>query len=360
MTTFFIIALVIALAGSAIVLAPLLKHFFKGGHKESRPGLTLSTGILVALLLPLASLFLYSRWSTWDWAALPGPQSTATADETHSMEDAIASLEQRLAQQPDDIQGWQMLGRSYMNLRRFADAARAFRRVVDLSGPDATAAQADYGEALFLSDARGMQGDAGELFRDLVDRAPDNPKVMWYGGLAAFEIGDDAEGRRLWSQLRGMDLPPEMQQIIEERLGATDAATASPAMASTTGSGAQKPNAKPVAAGDIRVSIELDPALRDRIVGTVPLFIFARRPAGGPPLAAVRRSSSEIPLSIDLSDANAMMQGIKISDQEQLTLIARLSMSGSPRERPGDLFGKIEYSRDSEPKVTIRIDQVVP
>ncbi|MDH3915729.1 MAG: hypothetical protein OES37_06180 [Chromatiales bacterium] len=357
MTTFFIIALVIALTGSAIVLAPLLKDFFKGGHEESRPGLTLSTGILVALLLPLMSLFLYSRWSTWDWTATPGARSAETAEQTHSMEEAIATLEQRLEQQPDDVQGWQMLGRSYMNLRRFSDAARAFQHVAALSGPDDTAAQADYGEALFLSDPRGMQGEAGELFRDLVIRAPDNPKVMWYGGLVAFETGDDAEGRRLWSQLRGMDLPPEMQRIIEERLGPADAGTAVPAVASAPATNSET---KPVAAGGIRVSIELDPALRDRIAGPVPLFIFARRPAGGPPLAAVRRSSSELPLSIDLSDENAMMQGIRISDQEQLKLVARVSMSGSPREQSGDLFGEVEYSRDGNPEVSIRIDQVVP
>ena len=356
MTTFFIIALVIALTGSTIVLAPLLRDFFKGGHEESRPGLTLSTGILVALLVPLMSLVLYSRWSTWDWAATPATQPAATAEQMHSMEEAIATLEQRLEQQPDDVQGWQMLGRSYMSLRRFSDAARAFQQVAELSGPEATAAQADYGEALFLSDPGGMQGEAGELFRDLVIRAPDNPKVMWYGGLAAFEAGDDAEGRRLWSQLRGMDLPPEMQRIIEERLGPADVGTA-PAVASAPETSSE---AKPLAAGGIRVSIELDPALRGRIAGPVPLFIFARRPAGGPPLAAVRRSSSELPLSIDLSDDNAMMQGIRISDQEQLKLVARLSMSGSPRQQPGDLFGEVEYSRDGEPEVTIRIDQVAP
>lgn len=246
-----------------------------------------------------------------------------------------------------------MLGRSYVNMRRFDKATEAYARVVDLTGGDDVAALADYGEVLFLSSPTGMNGEPGELFRDLVPRAPDNPKVMWYGGIAAFEAGDDAEGTRLWTRLLDMNPPDAMRQMIEERIGPVSA-TETPAAASAA------ETLQPVAEGAIRVRVSVDPFLAQQVNGSVPLFIFARGATGGPPLAAVRRSAAELPLVLDLSDESAMIDGVRISDQDSLTLVARLSMSGSPRQQSGDFFGQVSYSRESGNEVEIRIDQVVP
>jgi len=350
MTSFFIIALVIALAGSATVLAPLLKSFFSKHDDDPRPAITLSTGIVVALLIPVVALFLYSRWTTWTWQEHGAAQ--ADAEQAHSMEDAVASLERRLQQDGDDVRGWQMLGRSYVNLQRFDKAAEAYRHVVDLTGGKDPAALADYGEALFLSDPNGMNGDAGPLFRDLVVQAPDNPKVIWYGGSEAFERGDDEAGKRLWAQLLDMNPPDAMRRMIEERIGATPTAAAEEPPAAVADAGA-------VPEGAIRVRVTVDPVLAGQVNSSVPLFIFARGTAGGPPLAAVRKMAGDLPLTLDISDANAMIDGVRISDQQELMLVARLSMSGSPRQQAGDLFGEVNYHRGDGNEVTIRIDQVV-
>jgi cytochrome c-type biogenesis protein CcmH len=355
MTTFFIIALVIAMTGSAMVLGPVLRTYFRGHEDDPRPGITVGTGVIVALLIPVAALVLYSRWTNWNWSS-GGVAATAQTEEMHSMEEAVAGLEKRLRDQPDDVQGWQMLGRSYVNMRRFDKAAEAYGRVVELTGGDNVAALADYGEVLFLSSADGMAGEAGELFRDLVPRAPDNPKVMWYGGIAAFEDGDDEQGTRLWTRLLDMNPPDAMRQIIEERIGPAAAAEAPSAAATPSAAEALEP----VADGAIRVRVSVDPFLAQQVNGSVPLFIFARGAAGGPPLAAVRRSAAELPLVLDLSDESAMIDGVRISDQDALTLVARLSMSGSPRQQSGDFFGQVSYSRENGNEVEIRIDQVVP
>jgi len=353
MTSFFIIALVIALLGSTIVLAPLLKSFFSGHEDDPRPALTLSTGIIVALLLPVVALGLYGRWTNWTWDDHAGAE--ASAQQMHSMDEAVASLERRLQQDGDDIQGWEMLGRSYINMQRFDKAAEAYRHVVDLTGGKDPSALADYGEALFLSDPNGMNGEAGPLFRQLVAQAPDNPKVMWYGGIEAFERGDEETGKRLWVQLLDMNPPDAMRRMIEERVGVAAAASEKPA-----GEAAEVASSGEVPAGAIRVRVTVDPVLAGQVNGSVPLFIFARGAGGGPPLAAVRKMAEDLPLTLDLSDDNAMIDGVRISDQEQLMLVARLSMSGSPRQQAGDLFGEVNYHRKDGNEVTIRIDQVVP
>jgi cytochrome c-type biogenesis protein CcmH len=154
-----------------------------------------------------------------------------------------------------------------------------------------------------------------------------------------------------------MNPPPEVRQIIEQRLG-SEAPAASPAMAAAP--------ARPAQAGPvdeesrIELSVTLDPTLASRIDRAVPLFIFARTAAGGPPLAVIRRDSSELPLKIDLSDANTMMEGMSLKDHGTLRLVARLSLNGRPGAQPGDLFGEVDYAREDGIATSIVIDQIVP
>ncbi len=218
MTTFWIIALAIALVGSALIVVPLMRSFFAGHEGDRHPGLTIGTGIAVALLMPVLALTLYARWSNWDWTGNTAGMAANAVEQAHTMDDAIASLESRLAAQPDDVEGWQMLGRSYMSTERFGDAARAYKRALDLIGNDDINARADYAEALFLSDPAGPNGSAGRMFTEMVGEAPDNPKVMWYGGFVAFETGQEQQGRELWSALLTRNPPEPIRRVIEERL----------------------------------------------------------------------------------------------------------------------------------------------
>jgi len=388
-TTFWIIALAIALVGSALIVVPLMRSFFRGHEGDRHPGITLGTGIAVALLLPVLALTLYARWSTWEWSGNPATMSADAVDQAHSMDDAIATLESRLAAQPDDTEGWQMLGRTYMSTERFGDAARAYKRALDLLGEDNIDARASYAEALFLSDPAGPSGAAGQMFTEMVDQAPENPKVMWYGGYVAFESGNEERGRELWSALLTRNPPAPIRRIIEERLGmpadmgggfmpqaqaepaesdSTQAespplAEAIPAEASGQAAAAATPVAPtlPAPSGPdvIQLNISVAPELAGRLNSPAPLFIFARGAAGGPPLAVVRRGSNELPLTIEMSDANAMMQGVQISTMPELQLVARVSLGGSPAAKPGDLFGEVKYSREAGQQATIVIDQVV-
>jgi len=384
-TTFWIIALAIALVGSALIVVPLMRSFFRGHEGDRHPGVTLGTGIAVALLLPVLALTLYARWSSWDWAGNPATAGADAVEQAHSMDEAIATLEGRLAAQPDDAEGWQMLGRTYMSTERFGDAARAYRNALDLLGDDNISARADYAEALFLSDPAGPSGPAGQMFTEMVEQAPDNAKVMWYGGYVAFETGNEERGRELWSELLTRNPPAPIRRIIEERLGmpADMAAGFMPqAQAEPGQSDPMQPDSPPLAEAEpaegseqaaavaatlpepsgpdvIQLSISVAPALADRLKSPAPLFIFARGTAGGPPLAVVRRGSNELPLTIEMSDANAMMQGVQISTMPELQLVARVSLGGSPAAKPGDLFGEVKYSREAGQQVNIVIDQVV-
>jgi len=91
---------------------------------------------------------------------------------------------------------------------------------------------------------------------------------------------------------------------------------------------------------------------------------MARDPAApGPPLAVVRRTSAQLPLKVALTERDAMLPSRSIASVPRVQVVARLSLSGSPREQSGDYYGTAEYAFDSAGpagKVNISIDRAVP
>ena len=104
MSLFWILATIFGLATTAVILVPLLRAHFVKKAIDRRPGVTIGTGIVVALLVPTAALMLYMKWTTWNWsgAAPLSSESAQQQDMAHSLEEAIAGLEERLAANPDD------------------------------------------------------------------------------------------------------------------------------------------------------------------------------------------------------------------------------------------------------------------
>ena len=385
MTQFWIAALALGLVAAAMVLVPVLRAWKR--QETERNSSVLGVGILVALAIPVAGIMLYSHWSTWDWAA-GGSQARGGGADMHEMDQALQALEQRLAQNPDELESWLLLGRSYMSLRRFDDAAGAFRKAAALDGQDSPQILADLGEAIALSQPEGLQGEAGAIFERVLNAVPDYPKALWYGGLNAFENGSwDLAVTRL-EKLLSMNPPATLVPLIEERIavaranaaGGMPAAMAEPPAATpapadrsptTATNGASAPAAAaPVpapAAGEsqgqrqaegIRLDVSLAPELLARVPPAAPVFIIARLPTGGPPLAVVRARTNELPISVTLTDANAMMEGVTILDQPELDLVARISLSGGPAQRPGDLYGRVQYLGGDGGPVDLRIDRV--
>jgi cytochrome c-type biogenesis protein CcmH len=378
MTQFWIAALALGLAAAAIVLVPVVLAWAR--QQADRSSSALGVGIVIAFAIPVIGVMLYSHWSTWDWGA--GGMRTADADagEVHEMEGAIQALEQRLASNPQDIESWLLLGRSYMSMRQFDGAARAYRQAANLDGNNSVQILADLGEALALSEPEGLQGEAGAIFERVLAASPMHPKGLWYGGLNAYENANWALADERLSMLLTLNPPETLIPILEERIAdARNQAQAAGTLAAMPMQAAAPPPAAPAAApapapvpeapadaeapaaapGEgIRLQIDLAPALAARIPGPTPVFILARNPAGGPPLAVIRTMSSELPMNVTLTDANAMMEGVTILDQPELELVVRVSLSGSPAQRPGDLYGAVDYVRGNGGPTRITIDRI--
>jgi cytochrome c-type biogenesis protein CcmH len=341
--TVFAAIAALLLAGAVALLAwPLLGL----GRRDEKAPRSRLAAVSVALLLPVAAMLIYGKASNWDWDAAT-PVSGVAAPELQRLVD---ELQKRLSRQPDDVDGWKLLGRSATVLGRPELARDAFGEAYTRTqGRDADAV-VGYAEALVLVDEREIDGQAAELFEQALRLARDNPRALWYGGITAFRRGDMALARERWVELQNHDLPPELRQMLAEQLAALGPAE-----------GAQAdPAPTPAAADGAEITIALDPALDARVPANATLFVIARRGEGGPPIAVQRRKVGDWPVSIRLGDADAMLPGTTLADSGPLKLVARISASGQPMAASGDLYGEVGYDFASARPAKVTIDRIVP
>lgn len=111
----------------------------------------------------------------------------------------------------------------------------------------------------------------------------------------------------------------------------------------------------------IRVAVTVDPALASKLRPGSTVFVSARE-AGipGPPLAAVRLSSDELPTTVVLSDANEMVEGRNLSSVDEVQVVARVAFGGTAVVASGDLIGEARPRKGAAPALSVVIDKTSP
>jgi cytochrome c-type biogenesis protein CcmH len=356
MSTFIVVAALMAAIAAAVVAIPLLRS------KRSR-----LLGIVAAAVVTGAAAGLYPLWSNWDWHA-PAEAQAASNPDVLAM---VAKLEQHLKDEPNDLAGWLMMGRSYLSLERTDDAVTAFQHAYSL-GKDTDAALG-LAEALSVRAGGEITPQASQLFEEALQLSPDNPKALFYGGFAAALRGDTALARQRWLALKELHPPPQIEQMLDARLaelGPETGPQTAPAPGAEAGPGAIQPGTSPSrggtnasaavsAAAQVNVNISIAPALKAHVTSGAPLFVFAREPGGsGPPLAARRLTTAAIGTQVSLSAADSMIPGRVLSTGQKVSITARVSFSGQPMPAAGDLYGEAEYEVGSGSALDLVIDRV--
>ena len=312
------------LAAAMAVAVPLFRQ-------EGRLTTKSASAIVVVLLI---SVSLYSRIGTPD-------ADSGVVDQLPDVAAMVTSLAERLRQNPNDLAGWKMLGRSYVQLENFAAAAEAYERAIEMESGRDGQTLADLGEVLLLlSDGQSLNGRAGELFDNALAISPGNQKALFYAGMAAVERGDKELGATYWETLLASSPPENIRGIIRRQI------------ADLRGETPQD--------GVVTVNVSLGAAA----AGMAPdatVFVIVRDPAQpSPPIAAVRRKAAELPAMVAIGDADAMIPARVPSGFAQLEIVARVSLSGEPIAQSGDWFGQKTISPGNSAEVAIVIDQQVP
>ena len=159
------------------------------------------TAIAGLVLLPVCATAIYMRLGS---PQLPGePLAERLQAATHANESIatlVSQVEARLERNPQDGRGWEVLAPVYLRLGRFDDSAKAWRKVIAISGETADR-QANLGEALVAASNGIVTTDAKAAFERALALDPQQLKSKFFVGVAAQQDGKRDKAAEIW---RGM------------------------------------------------------------------------------------------------------------------------------------------------------------
>ncbi|MEM6817781.1 MAG: hypothetical protein AAF578_03235 [Pseudomonadota bacterium] len=335
-TAFWVIATAMVLAGVLVATLPL----WRGRRLFGSIAIGLGVLACVALLYPIASN--YTPRS-------PAFQLVQEATDRETFSSAADMLSADLQKRPDDYLGWVVLGEARLRLGQPAEAVSAYRKAMNLATVPDAGLMVKLGDALTQATGgeRGLTQETVQLYIAANKVAPNDPNTMFAAGLAYGAQGDNNAAAEVWERLIRVSEPPADVKIILQRQIAEWRGGAS-------------------AADDAGTQLALEVALADALVRDLPdtarLFVSVRDPdQPGPPLAARQLPPTALPISLTLSDNDAMLAGRNLSSAEAFLVTARISMSGDPIGGSGDLLGTLTVSANELPDtpLPLLIDRVV-
>jgi len=312
-----------SLATGALVAAPL---------RRGTPRLFAA----IVLLMPVMAFALY-RIVGAPAALDPAAIQAGPGGQGPTMAEAIAELEAALARDPQQPEGWRLLGRALASQGERIKARDAFMKAVELIPDDP--------DLLIETAQARAQATPGNQFDDtalaqlrqaqVLD--PGNQRAAWFIGVVQRQRGEDAAAVATWEALLpALDAATAAAlrtQIDEARAAAGMPPLPPQATAARDGdTDAQGPGVR------VRVSLDPDFASRARLDGDATVFVIARAIGGlAMPVAVERHALRDLPLEVLLDDADSLMPTAKLSSLPGVELVARISATGSADRAEGDL-----------------------
>lgn len=296
-------------------------------------------------------------------APTPAAHGTGPANTAPDIGSMVAKLEQRLQQKPDDARGWLMLARSYVHLKQFNKASKAYAEVIKRA-PDHVQTLTDYADVIAVTQNGKLDGKPIQLLHKALTLEPNNPKALWLAGTHYFQQAQYNRAIQLWERLQNFLTPGSKDADMVQRI-ITEAKSRLTGKATTVPAPAKQPSTPAQSISNSRVkitgSVSLDKSLQSKVSPDDTVFIYARA-ASGPrmPLAVVRKKVKDLPLEFTLDDSMAMMPQMKLSNFSKVVVSARISKSGNAITQKGDLSSNIEQvTLSRKDKVTLIINNIV-
>ncbi len=337
--------------------ARLLEDVDTDDTAADRPRLGRASAVLLGLALPLCAIAIYLVVGS-PLALVPGqgvdarggPEQQATAEQIDEMLQRLAT---RLQNNPDNVEGWVILARSYNALGRFEQAASAYADAAKQSPNDAQLL-AEYADTLAMLQGR-LQGEPEKLIARALQIDPDNSKALALAGSLAFDNKNYAKAVEYWEM--ALRLAPPDSEFART-------VSASLAQARTLGKAsvpaARRSASTAAAAGSLKGVVKLAPELAAKVANTDTVFIFVRAAEGSRmPLAILRKQVHELPITFLLDDSMAMAPGMNLSSFPKVVVGARISKSANANPQPGDFQGLSAPIANSASGITVVIDREI-
>ena len=263
------------------------------------------------------------------------------------------ALRTKLSQSGDDEVAWMLLGRVALMLNEFDMAKQSFDKTLKIN-PDNMQALVSYSQVLLLEGSEENMTRAAGMLSKVLQAQPNNLDAISLLALIAFERKDWLQAKAAFEVLlASMDESDTRYAMINQRISEIDLQIAQQNVAT---SGDQ------LAAQSIQVTVDIDSQLADKQPNNGILFVFAKAVKGSPmPLAVVKLTDYSFPITVELSDANAMMAGLNLSSASEIIISARISNDDSVMPSTGELEGHSQVLASKEVRqVQLNIDTLIP
>ena len=263
------------------------------------------------------------------------------------------ALRTKLSQSGDDEVAWMLLGRVALMLNEFDMAKQSFDKTLKIN-PDNMQALVSYSQVLLLEGSEENMTRAAGMLSKVLQAQPNNLDAISLLALIAFERKDWLQAKAAFEVLlASMDESDTRYAMINQRISEIDLQIAQQNVAT---SGDQ------LAAQSIQVTVDIDSQLADKQPNNGILFVFAKAAKGSPmPLAVVKLTDYSFPITVELSDANAMMAGLNLSSANEIIISARISNDDSVMPSTGELEGHSQVLASKEVRqVQLNIDSLIP
>ncbi len=315
--------------------------------------------LIAALLVPVAGLGLYMYWGASEKVEL----TLSLAEQPKTVEDMIKRLEDTVRLQPESVDAWYFLGRTYMSEQRPKEAAHAYEKTIELVGrqPDLLG---QWAQALYFANGNKWSAELQSLLDEALSQDPNEATSLGLLGIAAFEDKRFQDAIDAWTQLsKALDPQDPSYQAIQigiERVRSSLAET--PQVNAETNATQDTAAAEPAPAAVSDYKLLIDVTISDEMLkqtsGTDTVFVFARAESGPPmPLAAKRLTVADLPASIALTDEDSLLPQLKLSSIGRVKLQASVSSSGDAMQAQWSSESILIDATEEGVKHPLRIDQ---
>ncbi|ALO46306.1 c-type cytochrome biogenesis protein CcmI [Pseudohongiella spirulinae] len=316
--------------------------------------------LMAVAVLPL-SIWLYGLWGFSNdlQVAQIFDRSRAAQNDPEQIRDIIFELGEVIERDRENGWAWYFLARNLVSLGQFEQAAVAFERASEnIEHPqDRAVVLGQYAQAQYIADGQQMTAEVMQIIDSAQRLNPSEPAVLQLLGADAYVNRDFQSALTYWQRLLNMT-PAGSEDGEFLRMMIADA------QAQMTQQSAA--DADPMAsAPQIQVSLSLSPELD--VPDDTRVFVSAQDSARpGPPLAARLLTVADLPLVVDLSDADAVGP-FNLSSASEVVVVATVSLSGTADVQSGDFQARsapVMLDHDAEPenpaRIQIMISEPVP
>jgi len=259
--------------------------------------------------------------------------------------------------------GWRLLGRTYLTIGDFGNAATALKRALALEDNDVDTL-AQLAEATAMNQGGGLAGEPVIYLEKALSLNNEHGQTLWLLGIARQQAGKHEESLELLQRLAdaarqdgnsdAIAAVEDMMNRSREALGLEQVPVPGPAPSSASAPDSQpttetpdEPASETNTASSSGLSIQVQVSLSDEAASDTlsshAVFVYARASNGPPmPLAVARLTVADLPATVTLDESMSMIPNMTIAAFPNVTVGARISKSGDPVGQSGDWFHEQE------------------